>query len=141
MSVDKNKDADFFDLSAFDENLRLQEEGISVDIVGPNNQPTGFVIYVCGPDSTRALQASRAIQKEIEAEAAKEGNIDLDNPDAQRRRQIAYIAKITKGWNKPIGPDRLEYSEENAIAIYSKYPLIENQVRLKADRRSSFIAS
>lgn len=135
------QEAEFFDLSAFDENLRMQEEGIEVKIVGPNGKETGLTITVCGPDSTRAQQASFALQKEIEEEAAKEGNPDLNKPEDQRRRQISYLAKMTKGWNKPIGNDRLTYSEENAIAIYSKYPLIENQVRFAADRRSSFIAS
>ncbi|WP_017993946.1 hypothetical protein [Rhizobium leguminosarum] len=130
---------DFFDLSAFDDNLRLQEEGIDVKIVGPNGKETDLVITVCGPDSSRAQAASQALQKEIEAEAAKEGNTDLNSPEDQRRRQISYLAKLTKGWNKPIGQDRLAFSEENAVAIYTKYPLIENQVRFTADRRSSFI--
>lgn len=132
---------DFFDLSAFDENLSLQEEGIEVAIVGPDNKPTGLLWYVCGPDSTRAQQASRDLQALIEVEAAKEGNTDIDSPEAQRRRQIIYLAKVSKGWSKPIGPDRLTYSEENAISILTKYPIIEAQVRFKADRRGAFIKS
>lgn len=135
------KENDFFDLSAFDDNLRLQEEGIEVKIVGPNGKETGLIWIVCGPDSSRAQEASRELAKMIEKEAAKEGDIDLDSPDAQRRRQMIYLAKITKGWNKPIGTERLAYSEENAIAILTKYPLIEAQIRFTADRRSSFIAS
>lgn len=133
--------ADFFDLSAFDDNLRLQEEGIAVKIVGPNGKETGLVITVCGPDSTRAQQASIALVKEVEDEAAKEGNADLNSPESRRRREILYLAKLTKGWNMPIGPDRLAYSESNAFAIYTKYPLIENQVRFTADHRSAFIES
>jgi hypothetical protein len=132
---------DFIDLSLLDDNLALQEEGIECEIVGPDNKPTGLVIFVCGPDSSRAQAASRALQKEIEQEAAKEGNIDLDSPEAQRRRQISYLAKVTKGWNKPIGHDRMEFSEENAVQLYTKYPIIEAQVRFKADRRGSFIRS
>lgn len=135
------KQEEFFDLSAFDENLRLQEEGIEVKIVGPDGKQTGLVWTVCGPDSSRAQQATRELTKLIEQESAKEGDVDLDSPDAQRRRQMIYLAKISKGWNKPIGPDRLTYSEENAITILTKYPLIENQVRFTADRRSLFIAS
>lgn len=136
-----DQEADFFDLSAFDDNLRLQEEGIAVKIVGPNGKETGLIITVCGPDSSRAQAASSALRKEIEEQAAKEGNPDINTPEDQRRREISYLAKITKGWNKPIGQDRLAFSEENAIAIYTKYPLIENQVRHTADRRSSFIES
>lgn len=136
-----DKETDFFDLSAFDENLRLQEDGIEVNIVGPNNKPTGLSITICGPDSTRAQKAARELAKVIETEAAKEGDVDFDGPELQRRRQTLYLAKITKGWSKPIGADRLTYSEENAVAIYSKYPLIEAQVRFAADRRSSFIES
>jgi hypothetical protein len=135
------QEAEFFDLSAFDDNLRLQEEGIGVKILGPNGKDTGLIITVCGPDSTRAQAASRALQKEMEEEAAKEGNVDLDSPDIQRRRSISYLAKLTTGWNLPIGPDRLTHSEENAVTILTKYPLIENQVRYVADRRSGFIKS
>lgn len=135
------QEAEFFDLSAFDDNLRLQEEGIEVKIIGPSGKESGLIITVCGPDSTRAQTAARALQKEIEQEAAKEGNADLDSPDTQRRRAISYLAKLTTGWNMPIGPDRLAHSEENAVTILTKYPLIENQVRFVADRRSSFTKS
>lgn len=138
---EQTTETDFFDLEPFDTNLRLQEDGIPVKIVGPDNKPTGLEIIVCGPDSSRAEQASIALRKMIEAEAAKEGNDDIDAPEEQRRRQIVFLAKVTKAWNKPIGKDRLAYSEENAIAIYTKYPLIESQVRYAADRRSVFIGS
>ena len=140
---DKNAEPDFIDLSLLDENLQLQEEGIEVEIVGPTNKPTGLVIWVFGPDSTRAQSAGRELQKEIEQEAAKEGNVDIDSPEAQRRRQISYLAKLTKGWNKPpkVDGERLVFSEANAIRLYTKYPIIESQVRFKADRRSSFIKS
>lgn len=133
----------FIDLGLLDENLQLQEEGIPVEIMGPTNKPTGLVITIFGPDSTRAQSASRELQKEIEVEAAKEGNIDLDNPEAQRRRQLSYLAKLTKGWNAPprVDGENLEFSEENAKRLYSKYPIIEAQVRFKADRRGSFIKS
>jgi hypothetical protein len=139
--VDKKTEHDFIDLSFLDENLRLQEEGIEVEILGPTNKPTGLVISIFGPDSTRAQEASKALSAEIEQEAAKEGNIDLDTPEARRRRQISYLAKITKGWNKPIGAERLEYSETNARTLYTKYPIIEDQVKFKADRRGSFTKS
>jgi hypothetical protein len=134
---------DFIDLSLLDENLFLQEEGIPVEIMGPTNKPTGLIIDVFGPDSSRAQKASRDLQAEMEREAAKEGNLDLDSPEAQRRRQISYLAKVTKGWNKPpqVDGEKLEFSEENAIRLFTKYPIIENQVRFKADRRGSFIKS
>ncbi|OBY08333.1 hypothetical protein BAE36_04275 [Rhizobium leguminosarum bv. trifolii] len=145
MSVKNTETAepDFIDLSLLDENLQLQEDGIEVEIVGPTNKPTGLVIVIVGPDSTTAQKASRDLVKEIEQEAAKEGNVDIDGPEAQRRRQITYLAKITKGWNKPpqVDGERLAFSEENVIRLYTKYPIIENQVRFKADRRGSFIKS
>ncbi|MBY2986370.1 hypothetical protein [Rhizobium leguminosarum] len=138
-----SEEQDFIDFGLFDSNLRLQEEGIAVEIAGPDNKPSGLLITICGPDSTRALAASLALQKEIEQEAAKEGNADIDSPEAQRRRQVSYLAKITKGWNKPpmVDGEKLAFSEENAVRLYTKYPIIENQVRFKADRRGSFIAS
>lgn len=131
----------FIDLSLLDENLHLQETGISVEIVGPTNKPTGLIIEIFGPDSTRAMKASSELAKMIEQEAAVENNLEIDTPEAQRRRQILYLAKITKGWNVPpkVGGETLSFSEENAVTLYSKYPIIENQIRFKADRRGSFI--
>ncbi|MEZ2220766.1 hypothetical protein [Rhizobium sp. RCC_161_2] len=136
-----NAEIDFIDLSLLDENLQLQEEGIDVEILGPTNKPTGLVITIFGPDSTRAQEASKALSAAIEQEAAKEGNIDIDTPEDRRRRQILYLSKVTKGWNKPIGAERLEYSEANARLLYTKYPIIEDQVKFKAERRGSFIKS
>lgn len=137
------KEITFIDLSLLDENLRLQEEGISVQIVGPTNKPTGLVIDIYGPDSTRAAKASADLAKLIEQEAAAENNADIDSPEAQRRRQILYLAKLTKGWNVPpkVDGETLSFSEDNAARLYTKYPIIENQIRFKADRRGSFIAS
>lgn len=134
-------ETDFFDPAAFDENLRLQNEGIEVSIRGLDNKPTGFIWSVYGPDSDKARQAGIDLAKLIEAEAAKEGDIDLDSPDAQRRRQMLWLAKMSAGWNKPFGPDRLAFSEENAVTVLMKYPIIADQVRYVADRRGSFIAS
>lgn len=143
MKKEPPAEADFIDLSLLDENLALQEEGIAVDIVGPTNKPTGLKIFIFGPDSSRAMSASRELQEQIEKEAAKEGNLDLDSPEQQRRRQITYLAKVTKGWNKPptVKGEQVTFSEENAILLYTTYPIIENQVRFAADRRSSFTKS
>ena len=132
---------DFIDLTAFDDNLRLQEEGMGVDIVSLANKPTGLTITIYGPDSERAAQAVKELAAEIEKDSANDGDLGGDSPEAQKKRTVAYLAKVTKGWNLPIGPDRLTYSEENARALYAKYPFIKDQVQFKADRRSLFIKS
>ncbi|MCM2293032.1 hypothetical protein NAC44_11935 [Allorhizobium sp. BGMRC 0089] len=136
-----SKDIAFIDLSLLDENLRLQEEGISVEIIGPTNKPTGLVIDIYGPDSTRAAKASAELSRIIEQQAASDSNLDNDSPEMLRNRQILYLAKLTKGWNIPpmVDGEALAFSEENAVRLYTKYPIIENQVRFKADRRGSFI--
>ncbi|MCS0459537.1 hypothetical protein [Rhizobium favelukesii] len=136
-------EADFIDLSLLDENLLLQEEGIEVEILGPTNKPTGLKITIYGPDSSRSAQAVKELTALIEKEAAKEGDADVDSPEAQRRRSIIYLAKVTKGWNLPpvVDGEKLSFSEENAVKLYTKYPIIEGQIRFKADRRGSFIKS
>lgn len=132
---------DFIDLTAFDDNLQLQEDGMAVDIVNPSGKSTGLKIMIYGPDSSRAEQAVKELASEIERDTAADGDLGGDTPEAQKKRSIAYLAKITKGWNVPIGADRLAYSEENARTLYTKYPFIKDQVQFKADRRSLFIKS
>ncbi|MBZ5761590.1 hypothetical protein LAV84_18250 [Rhizobium sp. VS19-DR104.2] len=143
MAAQKNQGAlpDFIDLTPFDDNLQIQEEGMSVDIVNPAGKATGLKIVIYGPDSTRAEQAVKELAAEIEKDSAADGDLGGDTPEAQKKRSIAYLAKITKGWNVPIGADRLTYSEENARSLYAKYPFIKDQVQFKADRRSLFIKS
>lgn len=131
----------FVDLGSLDANLRLQEDGIAVQIMGPDNKPLGLVITICGPDSSRAEKAVKELQKEVEKEAAKEGSVEEDTAEAQKRRSIAYLAKVTTGWNVPVRIDGqdLPFSEENAKKVYSRYPIIKGQVEFKAERRSAFI--
>lgn len=137
-ALQQETDLDFIDLSVFDDNLSSQEEGIEVAIVRPDNKPSGLLITVYGPDSTAAQRALAEVTAEVEASLAADANLDVDSPAAQKRRQLAYLAKVTKGWNKPIGADRLEFSQENALAVYSKYPMIFDQVKFTADRRGAF---
>lgn len=134
---------DFIDLTLLDENLQLQEEGLEVHIVGPDNKPLGLIITVYGPDSAAAERALKEMQKEEEAEAAKDGSLEEDTATGQRRRSIVYLSKLTKGWNKPprVDGEELKFSEENAKRLYTKYPIIKGQVEFKAERRSSFIKS
>jgi hypothetical protein len=141
--ADVKTELTFIDLSLLDENLQLQEDGIEVVIVGPTNKPTGLVLTIYGPDSSRAAKAVKELTALIEQEAAKEGDADVDSPEAQRRRSIIYLAKVTKGWNFPpvIDGEQLSFSEENVVKLYTRYPIIEGQVRFKADRRGSFIKS
>ncbi len=80
--MNKEVTEDFFDLSEFDTNLRIQEEGIPIKIMGPNGKATGLEWVVCGPDSSRAQKATGEVRAMIEAEAAKEGNDDIDSPEA-----------------------------------------------------------
>ena len=135
------KETDFIDLSVLDDNLRVQEEGIDVEIVGPTNKPTGLVIYVYGPDSTHAEKALQQLQAETEKSAAAAFDFDASSAEQTRHRQLRYLALVTKGWNKPVGPEKLQFSTDNAYALYGKYKIIEAQVRFKADTRSSFTRS
>lgn len=137
------QELDFIDLGALDRNVELQEKGIDVEIVGPDNKPTGLVIFVYGPDSTHAEKALLQLQSETEKEAAASFDFDPNTPEQSKHRQLRYLSLITKGWNKPpvVAGERLEFSVDNAYRLYQTYKLIDAQVRFKADRRSSFTES
>jgi hypothetical protein len=125
------------DLAEFDSLTKAQEEGIDVEIKGPDGKaPLGFSIKVAGPDSERAQAASDAIQQSlIERE-------DLDDLSAEERRAngLRYLAKLVISWTPFIlDGGELECSEENAVKLFSRFPFIRLQVDHKAGRRANFL--
>lgn len=124
------------DLAEFDKLTKAQEDGIDVEIKGPDGKtPLGFSIKIAGPDSERRKKAVQAIMDErIEDE-------DLDAPtaadNAENVKRVTAAATIS--WTSFI-LDGSEYpcTEDNALALYSRFAWMYEQVLAKGARRSAF---
>lgn len=134
------------DLSAFDAAIKRQEQGIEVDILGPDDTPIGLKIKVAGPDSQRAQKAEEELTDELLAEMA-------DDPAGGRKvrrrakaadamkRNIRYLARLTMGWEPPValdGKPPMAYSIENAEELYTRFRFIREQVDAAGGNRARF---
>lgn len=125
------------DLSDIMASIRRQDEGIVVDIMGPDGKtPLGLRIRVAGPDSARAIAA----QDEITEEFLTAKNGDKPTSVAYSVRQARWLAKITLGWEGVVRYDGIdhEFSEAVALELYSRVRFILDQVNRAAGDRSRF---
>jgi len=129
---------ELLDLSRFDAMQAAQEAGLDVDVKDPTGKKIGFTIKVAGPDSARQRKA-------IEKLAAERMASDDPTPLTAQElydRQTKGLASSTISWS-PFKVDGalLECTEENAYAIYNRFPFIRDQVAERAGRRSAFFTS
>jgi len=124
------------DLAVFDQMQKAQEEGIDVPIRGPDGKDLGFSIKIAGPDSERQRRAIDTIRDE---------RLQSMDPTPLTAEQIGHqnirgIALATISWT-PFKLDGMEppCTENQAIALYKRFPFIREQVEAKAGSRASFI--
>jgi len=129
---------DAFDLSRFDDLQARQEEGLQVEIKGPDlRTKLGVTITVTGPDSKRVRAALHDMQQQ-RLDAEDTAPLLAAEIDANERR---IMAKATLSWLPPklkFGGKEYECSEAAAFDLYMRYPFIFDQVRQRAGRRTSF---
>ena len=130
------------DLSAFDAAVKRQEQGIEVDILGPDGEtPIGLKIKVAGPDSQRAQKAQEELADGLLEKQARKGKIARVKPAEARKRGIMYLARVTIGWSPAVKLDgkELAYSVENAERLYTALPFIREQVDEAGGDRARFM--
>jgi hypothetical protein len=124
------------DLDAFAGLLASQEEGMSVQIRGPDGSDLGLTIVVAGPDSDRQKKArQRQIDRRLEAQNAAPQtaeSIDADNHEIAAESTISWSALILFG-----GP--LECTAANAGRLYRAMPFIYDQILMAAASRKGFL--
>jgi len=138
--VTKNTDTavELPDLNVFDGMQKAQEDGLDVEIRGPDNKKLGFSIRIAGPDSIRQR---RAVEKMAAERMASDDPTPL-SPQELYDRQTRGLASSTISWT-PFKMDGgvYELTEENAYKLYNRFPFIRDQVAERAGRRSAFFAS
>lgn len=131
-----------FDLAAFDGLAVAQEQGIDVEIKGPDGKKLGadgFVIKVAGPDSSRFNTAIETLRQEREANEDLSDEAELSREEIDQN-SIRILARCTISWTSIVlDGAALECSEANAIKLYARFPFIRQQVERRAGSRKSFM--
>lgn len=118
-------EGDNMDLKQFD-TISAAEKGFTYAVLDFDEVETDIKIDVLGVGSRVFKQAKQKIDNR-EAMAAKRGKPIEE--DESNELWIELLAKCTKGWqNVEEGGKKVEFSYDNAVDIYTKYPFIRNQV-------------
>jgi hypothetical protein len=129
---------ELMDLSRFDVMQTAQEEGLDVEIRDPEGKKLGFSIRIAGPDSKRQR---KAIEKMAAERMAADDPAPL-SPAELYDRQTRGLAGATISWTTfKLDGGIYALTEENAYALYTRFPFIRDQVSERAGRRSAFFTS
>jgi hypothetical protein len=134
------------DLSSID-TVKGANEGFDVQIYHPGtNEDLGIVINVLGKDSDEFQKVSRAQQKKRMAKLTKGGFRNPAVPVEEIEQDATVLlAACTKSWSQDGKPTitmdkkELEFSVDNAIALYERFPWIKEQVDVAIGDRANFI--
>lgn len=131
-----------FDLPGMDTRT-LSEKGVNMPVKQMDGSPLldkdgkQVFISVLGPDSTKYRAMTRdQVRKRIQA-ASTGAPIPEDEDDAT----LAILVACTTGWtgiNTPKG-EPIPATPENFAALYTRYPVIRDQVDLFMAQRQNFI--
>lgn len=134
-----------FDLDAIDTKTLADEGvfmvvkriGVDAPLIARNGQPVR--LRLLGPDSDRYRAISRRqIQKRLRRyEAGKPQEIDLDEAE---KDTLDILVACTIGWENVFTPEGNEvpFSEAAALALYTSYPVLREQVDGFATSRANF---
>jgi hypothetical protein len=133
------------DLSTID-TVKGSNEGFDVKIYHPGSLvDLGIIINVLGKDSDEFQKVSRAQQKKRMAKMTK-GGFRVQNltpaPEEVEQDGLELLAKCTRSWSGVVieGKD-IEFSYDNAVMVYERFPWIKEQVDTAIGDRANFIKS
>jgi len=130
------------DLATLD-TVKGANEGFDVQIYNPaTNEDLDIVIHVLGKDSDEFQRISRAQGRKRMAKMAKGGFRSVSATSAEEIEQdaIALLAACTTGWSGVvIGGKAIDYNQDNAVMLYTRFPWIREQVDAAIGDRANFI--
>jgi len=135
--------AKVIDLASLD-TVKGSNEGFDVKIYRPDTLvDLGIIINVLGKDSDEFQKVSRAQSKKRLAKMTKGGfrvqNMTLP-PDEIEADGIDLLVACTKSWSGiVIEGKETEFSHDNAIMVYTRFPWIKEQVDIAIGDRANFI--
>ncbi len=130
------------DLAAID-TVKGSNDGFDVQIYHPGtNEDLDIIISVLGKDSDQFQKISRGQNKRRMSKMSKGGFRNVSTPPVEEMESdsIDLLACCTTGWSGVvIDKKEIEFSKENAVMIYDRFPWIKEQVDLAIGDRANFI--
>jgi len=111
----------------------------NVKISLPDGTETDLVVEVCGIDSPQFRKGSMARQNKA-LQGVKRGKQKVYTAEELEQRDIDTIVACTIGWsNFESGKKPLEFSAENAEAVYRQHGFIKDQINEAIADRVNFM--
>ena len=137
--------AKVIDLTVID-TVKGSNEGFDIKIYHPGTMvDLGIIINVLGKDSDEFQKISRAQSKKRMSKMNR-GGFRVQNmippPEEIEADGLELLAKCTKSWSGVvINNKELEFSYDNALLVYKRFPWIKEQVDVAVGDRANFIKS
>lgn len=126
-----------FDFASRDVTAKA-EEGAELEVLDPvNGNPVGVFITLAGADSAVHRKATAAIANR-RAKGGFRRNINLDDLQTE---SIEVLARCTLGWSGVVldGKD-VPLSKEAAVALYTRFPWLREQVESFISDRANYLS-
>lgn len=125
------------DLSDFADLIRVQDDGIDVDILHPKSgESIGMTIRVAGPDSERQKKARTAVNNDrllkLRNKRVTATELESDNLKVVAASIISWSGVIENG-------QTVMLTTESATDILTRYPFILDQINSMVGDRAGFI--
>jgi hypothetical protein len=137
-----------FDLDAMD-TTTLSERGVAFQIMRldkpteplKNRDGSAVMITVLGPDSAKYRHHQNlAVRKRVEEQAASGSPSIVQTPEQQLADAVNLMAAITTEWTlKNASNEPIPCTHEAAVALYTHFPAIRDQIDQKVSRRANFL--
>ena len=137
--------AKVIDLMAID-TVKGSNEGFDIKIYHPGTMvDLGITINVLGKDSDEFQKISRAQSKKRMAKMNR-GGFRVQNmippPEEIEADGLELLAKCTKFWSGVVIDNKeIEFSYDNALMVYERFPWVKEQVDTAIGDRANFIKS
>jgi len=132
------------DLSAID-TVKGSNDGCDVNIYHPGTMvDLDITINVLGKDSDEWMKNQYAAQRKYQAKVTKGGYRSsvslLPDPEEVARRDRELLAKCTRSWSGvELDGKELEFSTDNAVMVYERFPWVKEQIDIAIGDRANFI--
>lgn len=110
-------------------------KGMSLDLTGPDGQPTGVTLGFMGLDADKTVIAAREFDKDAADHPRKDEHID----DTNARRRAHIVAAAVTDWGD-LALDGIKITSENAAGFLAtrRYAWIANAIYARASLRVNF---
>ncbi len=131
-----------FDLSTLDV-IKFANVGTAVDILHPvTKEPLGFSITVLGSDGAAFKKISIEQARRRLAKMEKNGGFKPSAVSQEEREEdaVELLAACTTSWTKfNLEGANPSFNFDNAVALYSRFPWLREQVDQAIGNRANFI--